>query len=620
MATRTGLAFIFGLAAIVSACDNGSPATGDGGGNGSELGPKPPDGACPYTLTAASLQAVTLDVGNTTELIVRLVSCKGPASASVSFQISGAAQGSTLSATTAPTDASGFASVKLTAGTQAASFKVVAAYQTLSPIEFAVTVKLKPLGTIVVQLSYGGTKKFTEYQALLLSDTPCNTVDAFAPPTALQQATPVASLTDQPTFSVAAGTYTVVATAKIGTELTGFGCIGTIQVYPSQSTNAPVTIYDLPVLYNGTYVLDNQFNLTGALPPSVATVVTILDEATDDHDLTNESNVHGNSQYGLDPAAFLLDFVYRQLCHWECASTETFDTCSETNHPKGDISALYLHNLQSWGLSKPRFFGFCGFLDFQLSSSSYVYTWLNDQLQTQILGIVPSVATNLLQLIGDLSSAFTKLHIKSQLSLVNVGPHNKGTFEHVLQTMVITVHDLSGKAITKEFKLADVGLTNLTYSGGATTSDDKLQIPTHSFQLDYGKLLQYIWLNYLLPALGYSSTGQMFQSWVNCTTVGQWIYDQIVAVLGLPLATAAQLTGYCALGLSAAGTWVDTNIQKVAGGQGTKFELTSGTAEAGAPLGARRLALTLINGAWTGKITEGAFIGPFTGTFTGQRQ
>ena len=105
----------------------------------------------------------------------------------------------------------------------------------------------------------------------------------------------------------------------------------------------------------------------------------------------------------------------------------------------------------------------------------------------------------------------------------------------------------------------------------------------------------------------------MFQTWVNCTQVGTWINQQIAL---LPASTAAS---FCNFGLQAAGDWVESEIQKSIS-TGTKFELTTGTCEAGLPLGPKRLAMTLINGKWTGVITDGPFTGPFTGTFTGQRQ
>jgi len=107
--------------------------------------------------------------------------------------------------------------------------------------------------------------------------------------------------------------------------------------------------------------------------------------------------------------------------------------------------------------------------------------------------------------------------------------HTSPGFTHELQTLTLTVHDLNGTALTKVVKLVDAGLTNLTYTGTATNQDDVLQIPKHSFQLSFGKLLQYLWTNVVLATLGYTSTGNMFATWVDCTSVGNWLYQQIGA-------------------------------------------------------------------------------------------
>jgi hypothetical protein len=461
-------------------------------------------------------------------------------------------------------------------------------------------------------MTYSGTKTFTEFEAILYPNTACNILNPFSLPSGLKQAT-VSTIAAQPQFaSLAVGSYSVAVIAKVGAELAGFGCVGNLTVSAGKNTDAPVAIADIPVRYSGVYLLDNQFNLTGALPPSVSGPVTLLTEVDDDHDLNNENNSHGNGQYGLDPAAFLLDFIFRELCRWECGSGQDFGSCSQSNHPKGDLSALYLHNFQSWSPAKPYFFGLCGGLDLPLANNTFVHYWLQEQVQSAVTAIVPGVVLNFAQIVSDLSAVFTNMRIKSQLTLVDVGPHTTGTFQHVLLTLTVPLHDLSGKATQVEVKLTDVGLTNLSYSGGATTQNDKLQIPTHAFQLPFGKILQYIYLKLVLPALGYTSTGQMFQTWVDCTQVGTWINQQI------PILPASQYAAFCTAGLQAAGAWIENQIQNVTSAK-TVFEI-QGSCEAGAPLGPERLAQTLVNGVWTGKITEGAFTGPLTGTFTGTRQ
>jgi len=616
-----GVLGAFALAAALGACDSTPPVTPPPGDAGVADQPRT-EPSCALALTAVTPQTQNVQVGNTADLAVRVTNCRGeaPDPVLVSFTISGDAQGSTLSVASASSDDGGVARTAITAGQQAASFEVQASQGALAPVVFQVNVTVKPLGGIAVQLSYAGSKTFSGFQALLFANQVCTGFDPFNLPASLQQSTTVASLSDQPQLTnLLEASYAVVVTARKGTELTGWGCTSGVSVVAGKTTNAPVTIVDLPVYYTGVYLLDNQFDLTGALPPSVATTVKLFNEAADDHDLTNEGNGHGNSQYGLDPGAFLLDFVYRQFCRWECTGGQDFDSCSELNHPQGDLSALYLKTFMSWSGAQPTVVGVCGALDFPLGPGSYVYTWVNDKVQTQITTLVPTAAQNLLQMVGDISSAFTNMKVKSRLTLTNVGGHGApGNFTHVLETMTLTVHDLAGTPMVKQVTLADAGLTNLSYSGSTVTKDDALQIPKHGFQLSFGKLLQYLYLNVILPTLGYTSTSQMFASWVDCSAVGNWLYQQIGAATGLSLLPASAYKGFCDLGLQAAGAFLENAIVSSTSAK-TQLEL-EGSCEAGTPLGPGRVALTLVKGVWSGTITEGTFTAPLSGIFAGVRQ
>ena len=112
----------------------------------------------------------------------------------------------------------------------------------------------------------------------------------------------------------------------------------------------------------------------------------------------------------------------------------------------------------------------------------------------------------------------------------------------------------------------------------------------------------------------------MFGTWVDCTAVGNWLYQQIssaIAPVPLPI-PATTFKGFCDAGMLAAGAYVDNLILGSTSAK-TQIEI-QGSCGAGTPLGAGRLALKLVNGAWTGTITEDTFTAPLTGTFTGQRQ
>ena len=575
---------------------------------------------CPKTLTAVGNKARAVNAGANTTLSVKLSDCKGALSGrQVNFTLQGAASGSSLSANQASTNATGNASVTLTAGTTAATFKVKAAFSATVAVLFDITVKASQFGTVVAKLSYKGSKTFSQFVPFLWQNKPCSTLDAFSLPKALKNATPVALITGQPKFTnVPVGTgYSVGVTAHGGGKILGFGCVDQLTVSGAKTTTALVPIKNLPVVYSGTYNLDNKFNLTGVLPSSVANTITMLYEAGDDNDLKNESNKNGTGEYGVDPAAFLLDFVFREICGWECKSGEKFSNCSEINHPKGDLKALYHNNFTKWKGAQPRSFGLCGVLDWP-NSSGYVHYSLQSQLQAMIKANASAKVLNFLQIASDLSSAFTNMRVKSILTLNNVYDDKFGNYTHELKKMVIDVHDINGKKHTQEFDLTAAGLTNLKYTGNTTSKNDVLQIPSHSFKLQFGMILEYIYLKILLPKLGYTSTAQMFQTFVNCQSVGTWLYTQVKSYVGISPYSAKDFEKYCGKALQAAGTWIEGEIHKLVKDSST-FTL-QGTCEAGQPLGPKRLATTLVGGKWAGKITDSSSTKTFTGTFTGKRK
>ena len=575
---------------------------------------------CPKALAAVGNKTRAVNAGAKTVISVRLSDCKGALSGrSVTFTIQGTAAGASLSANQASTNATGDASVTLTAGLTAATFKVKAALSATVAVLFDITVKASPFGAVVAKMSYKGSKTFNQFVAHLWQNKPCSTLDPFGLPTALKSATPVALITGQPKFtSVPTGQgYSVGVTAHGGGKILGFGCVDQLTVSSAKTTTALVPIKNLPVVYSGTYNLDNKFNLTGVLPPSVANTLSMLYEASDDNDLNNESNNNGTGEYGVDPAAFLLDFVFREICAWECKSGEKFSNCSEINHPKGDLKALYHNNFTKWSGAQPRGFGLCGVLDWP-TSSGYVHYTLQSQLQAMIKANASAKVLNFLQIASDLSSAFTNMRIKSILTLNNVADDRVGNYTHELKKMVIDVHDLNGKVHVKEFDLSAAGLTNLSYTGNTTALNDVLQIPVHSFKLQFGMILEYIYLKFVLPTLGYTSTAQMFQTFVNCQSVGTWIYNQVISYVTISPYSAKDFEKYCGQALQAAGTWIEGEIHKLVKDSST-FSL-QGTCEAGNPLGPKRLATTLVGGKWQGKITDNASTKTFTGTFTGKRK
>jgi hypothetical protein len=616
------LVAILALAGVADLGCAGTTAdlTGDGG--------QPWNGTCTQPgLFFVSAQTLTIPSAGTADLKVRLACDSQPyPGALVGFEIVGDGKGSQLSALSAPTDDNGVATVTLAAGTAAAFFSVRVSAEGADPILFQVTVSAATAGSILVHLSYNGPNTYTEYRTYLYANRQCATVDPFAISGALQEAPAVSTISATPQFvSVAVGTnYAVAVTARQGGVLLGFGCTGAVAVNGGQETDVAVAVEDIPITYSGTYKLDSHLDMSGVIPGDVGNIVHIFDEMSDDHAVDGSV---GADQWGVDPAAFLLDFVYRQFCKWECTNANAdFDNCTPGTHPTGDLKETY-RGLRGdtpffmWDGDQPKAFGLCGMLD---------PTWgMTQWVQNQVQGLFPATVINILDTVGDIARAIDQMHLKSTLTLNDVRPGRQGNFTHVLNTMVVDLHDLNGVLHTFEVDLAAAGVGNLSYSDNTTVVSDELQIPEHSFQLKFGKLVQYIYLNYLLPLLGCgapnNTTTCLFAQIVNCQSVGTWLKDACDSVVdsmtGGLLTTcpvsATGFAGFCTAGLTAAGSYVDNAMVDWIGGE-TEFSLAGHCAAD--QIDSRRVAITLKDGVWEGQWDDGTANASFDGTFTGVRQ
>lgn len=617
------LAAFIGVAAFLAAgCGDDAPGGTNTNHNGNF------NQNCPPALAIQGATQVQLMVNAQVDLAVRVTDCESqPLSGTiVTYTVDGSAGGAVLSVASAVTSGDGLASVTLTAGDSDATFHVTASTPGAVAVVWDITVTTDPIGLISVNMSYTGDKVFDQFDSYLFQDHACASVDPFNIQGAAMGAAPVATLSAHPQFpGVPVGSnYSVAVVASFGGEVIGFGCVDALNVTAGQITEADVVIADLPVRFDGLYYLDNHFDLTGALPPSVASVLRILDEMTDDHDLDGNATT---DQWGLDPAAFLLDFVFRQFCCWTADDTDPnqtgiqadWDSCSAQSfkHDYGDLEVLYQEDFQSWDGAQPRVTGSCGILD-QAISGQDLNRYAQDYVQGYIDDYVPDFVTNLLQMVGDLARVFTQMHIYSELNVSDIYLHKQGNFTHELKTLVVELHDQNGTLHTFLVDLASAGMSNTSYSGSTEATDVTLTIPTHSFTLELGKLVQYVYLNYLLPLFGVTDTAGLLAQWIDCSVVGAWLYDQINSISGTlgGLITSADVVGYCNSGLQAAGNYIDTSMDDWISAA-ADFQL-SGTCD-GDEVDADRVAQSLVNGAWNGVITENSFTASFSGTFTGSR-
>ena len=139
-----------------------------------------------------------------------------------------------------------------------------------------------------------------------------------------------------------------------------------------------------------------------------------------------------------------------------------------------------------------------------------------------------------------------------------------------------------------------------------------LSVPMHSFDLNYGRLVQYIYTDILLPLLGYASTAEMLASWVDC----EGIADRLVVSLGTGIFNRMDYVDYCELGVMAAGSALEASLPGLITDGGTLNLMGQGNFV----LPATSTSATAISGGvWMGSWGEGDATGALTGTFMGPK-
>ena len=307
--------------------------------------------------------------------------------------------------------------------------------------------------------------------------------------------------------------------------------------------------------------------------------------------------------WGQDPGAFVTDIVMRQTCHWECMGGEDYGSCSSINHRLGDLRLLYTQDFTSWSGAQSRFFGGCGAWEIAARTSQI---WINDQIGTY----VPEIVLRFIDSAGDLARAVTMSQIQSVLTL---DPEDAGMIPmtHELVTMEVVLRDLGGSSHTVVVNLADAGVMSRTATSAAMASGDELLIPAHTFQIHFGELVQYIYLNHLLPLFGFSSTADMLMEWIDCDSVAAALYE------ASDLLSEMRYRDACVAGVEAAGDFVD---DRIAGLIDVAAVLTISGNARGTELSTEGIAQRLEMGLWTGSWDEAGTAMTIDGTFVGMRR
>jgi hypothetical protein len=542
------------------------------------------------------------------DLVVRYSFDDGTAisGAPIVFAFQGDSADAGLSAGSVETGDDGTARVRLRGSTTDATFSVKATAPSRADATFMVAVSADPAGSIAIELRYAGTQTFDDFVPYLYRGISCDAIDPDALPMALREGAPASRLTDRMGFvGVPEATdYVVAVIARIAGQPAAFGCNVGIEVRPVAETRVVVDLLDheAAARFAGTYDLSNTFDFSGALPGSVATALEILGELTDDQSI--DGNV-ATEDFGQDPGAFVTDMVMRQTCAWECTSGEDYSSCSEIDHELGDLRDLYLEDFTRWSGAQSRFFGGCG-------AWEVVGRTAQNLVNQQIDRYVPEIVLRFLDSTGDLSRAITNARIQSELILTEPDAGGMSMFAHRLVTMEVSLRDLGGREHFYTFDLEDVGVGTLMTADRATIHGRSLVLPAHSFELHFGELVQYIYLNGILPLFGFTSTADMFRDWIDCPAIASRLYMETRDTI--PGISVTDYTNACNRGIDAVGTFVDDHIDGLVDSAAV-FTL-SGEAQGG-DLTPDGLAQTLESGVWTGSWDEMGTRATISGTFLG---
>ncbi len=586
-----------------------------------EIGPDAPDELCPGRLQAVTLSPMRVARDARVDLDVRYIDCLGdPAEdVQIDYAFTGPFGDATLRTRRAFTDDDGLASVELQASSSNMRLRVDVVGPGVEPIGFDIVVSSEPVGGIEVEIDEATSGVSTHFSVFLFAGANCEELDRFDPFGALAVVEPVDSIADPVAFDFieARDDYAVLVQSFARSSVTGFGCVEAIEVLDGEITEVIVTVSDMPVVFNGVYELENQFDLAGVLPPSVEETLRVLDELTDDDSLEGD---HLRESYGIDPAAFLADIVFRQFCCWEATGpSPDWDSCNAQpfTHPLGDLTQLYTESFNVWEGAQPLQPSLCGMLE--LGTNELVQTSIQDFIDAN----VPELGLALLDMTGDLARAITDMHIISELEVGEILVGKNGRFTHTLKTMIVSIRGLDGEDNVFEFDLEDAGLTNLEYSAETTTTDGvTLEIPYHTFRLDFGLLLRFIFTDILIPMLECDrdhdgrtnpceSTADLLGTWIDCADVGRSLEESFTFV------SASIWEGFCHAGVDWGGATIEEELARAIDAE-TILGL-EGTCDAG-ELDDRFEAVTLVDGVWEGQLVEDdTSFGEFPGAFHGER-
>tara|TARA_R110002073_G_scaffold142117_6_gene293877 strand:- start:32845 stop:34527 length:1683 start_codon:yes stop_codon:yes gene_type:complete len=222
--------------------------------------------------------SIGLDFSGTARLRVHLTDNEGesivgqPIRFSIVQNNSESAGGSSLSASTQPTNSIGVAEVDLLAGAERVNFRVEATTPNAPSVLFYIQVSDQGFSDIRIATAHEGPRDLTSYERVELriyqdTNTRCDTIDFVAPPESLFPQRTQTLLGEESEFrNLAVGLgYTVIAWAEAGVEATvqATGClhIAADRLRSGSAFQAELPVTDLPYKLPEQLVLNTEIGL-----------------------------------------------------------------------------------------------------------------------------------------------------------------------------------------------------------------------------------------------------------------------------------------------------------------------------------------------------------------------
>lgn len=240
-----------GVLALFAGCGtqvgNGRPMDG-----GTDAGPAP----TAAELTFEGDSELGLVFGETAELRFRYREADGApiGGATLDFALDGSAHDSTLAQIDALTDADGYATATIIAGSTAAAFRVRASAERAAPLFVDVAISDTGFGTLVVDVGYGGERSVARLGVDAFASQGCDA--ALAPDaTADRSALLELDAEDVPFFGLPAEIPYAVVVRGLGADDTTLarGCVDDVLVDADSESRIEVTVDDLDLLVEGGY-------------------------------------------------------------------------------------------------------------------------------------------------------------------------------------------------------------------------------------------------------------------------------------------------------------------------------------------------------------------------------